>query len=173
MTDRELKRLRRQDLLEILIAQRKEIESLKERLARAEASLEDRQIRIDKAGSLAEAVLAVNGVIEAAQSAADQYLDNIKELSSQQAAVCEQREKESREKAETLLQEAEEQSRALREKCEADCQAMEMKAKQASEAYWARVAANLQSFCESHESLRHLLDQKGLWPERERDGEEE
>lgn len=78
MTDRELRKLGRRDLLEILIAQRKEIESLQQRLDEAEGKLKDRQIRIDRAGSLAEAVMELNGVLEAAQAAADQYLENIR-----------------------------------------------------------------------------------------------
>ena len=57
MTDKELRRLSRSELLEMLIAQTEENSQLKIRLEQAEAQLRDRRIEIDKAGSLAEAAL--------------------------------------------------------------------------------------------------------------------
>ena len=51
MTDRELRKLSRRDLLELLIQQDEEMEALKERLKEAEYKLESRTIAIDTAGS--------------------------------------------------------------------------------------------------------------------------
>ena len=79
MTDKELRKLKRADLLELLIDQDKQMEALKAKLAEAESSLAERSIMIEKAGSIAEASVALNGVFAAAQSAAVQYLENIKE----------------------------------------------------------------------------------------------
>jgi hypothetical protein len=45
--------------------------------------LEERQITLDKAGSIAEASLTLSGVFQAAQNAADLYLENIKALGTQ------------------------------------------------------------------------------------------
>ena len=87
MTDKELRRLSRSDLLEMLIAQTEENSQLKIRLEQAEAQLRDRRIEIDKAGSLAEAALSLNGVFQAAEAAAQQYLENIQRISSQQDAI--------------------------------------------------------------------------------------
>ena len=70
MTDKELRRLSRSELLEMLIAQTEENSQLKIRLEQAEAQLRDRRIEIDKAGSLAEAALSLNGVFQAAEAAA-------------------------------------------------------------------------------------------------------
>ena len=64
MTDKELRRLSRSELLEMLIAQTEENSQLKIRLEQAEAQLRDRRIEIDKAGSLAEAALSLNGVFQ-------------------------------------------------------------------------------------------------------------
>lgn len=77
MTRRELQKLSRADLLELLVAQVKENDRLREQLAAAQEELADRQIRIDRAGSIAEAALQLNRVFEAAQLAADQYLENV------------------------------------------------------------------------------------------------
>lgn len=78
MTDRELKRLSRAELLEMLLAQIEENKALKEQLQETRDALEDRQIVIEKAGTMAEAALQLNGVFEAADRAARQYLENIR-----------------------------------------------------------------------------------------------
>ena len=81
MTDKELRRLSRSELLEMLIAQTEENRQLKIRLERAEAQLRDRRIAVEKAGSLAEAALQLNRVFEAADKAAQQYLENVRLMS--------------------------------------------------------------------------------------------
>lgn len=79
MTDNELRRLSRAELLEMLLAQMKENEKLQKHLDEAKAALSDRKIDIDRAGTLAEAALKLNGVFEAADRAARQYLENIRD----------------------------------------------------------------------------------------------
>ena len=81
MTERELKRLRRSDLLEILLEVSRENEQLKQELSDARAQLADRTIRMESTGSIAEAALQLNGVFEAAQNACAHYLENIREKS--------------------------------------------------------------------------------------------
>ena len=78
MKDKELKRLKRAELLEIMVAQSKEIDRLKDELEKTRKALQDREIRIGSCGSLAEASLAIYHVIERTQEAADLYLENIK-----------------------------------------------------------------------------------------------
>ena len=73
MTDKDLKRLRRDELLEMLIAQSKRTEQLERELEEARAALQSRDIFLEEAGSIAEAALRINGVFEAAQAAAQQY----------------------------------------------------------------------------------------------------
>lgn len=63
MTDKELRRLNRSELLEMLIAQTEENRQLEIRLERAEAQLRDRRIAVEKAGSLAEAALQMRGIL--------------------------------------------------------------------------------------------------------------
>lgn len=113
MTDRELRRLNRKELLEILILQRKEISRLEEELGQAKIHLEDRRIRVSRAGSLAEAAVELNGVFQAAQAAADQYLENIQHSESQARELlqetrkrCRELEEETRKRCESLKAEA-------------------------------------------------------------------
>lgn len=89
MTDKELKKLGRSDLLEILVGQSQEIDSLKEELSNLRAEIEKREITIKSAGSIAEASLKINGVFEAAQRAAQQYVDNVRRLDSEHGTFVE------------------------------------------------------------------------------------
>ena len=74
MTDKELRRLHREDLLQILIAQQKQIEDLTAALEDSEKALQDRRVAIEESGSLAEAALRLNDVFTSAQQAADMYV---------------------------------------------------------------------------------------------------
>lgn len=78
MATEPLHRLKREDLLRMLL----ELEQENERLAadnrRLREELANRNLAIDEAGSLAEAALKLSGVFEAAQEAADLYLENVR-----------------------------------------------------------------------------------------------
>ena len=52
MTDRELRRLSRKDLLELLISQGRERDALQAELERIKAELENRQLCMEQAGSI-------------------------------------------------------------------------------------------------------------------------
>ena len=80
MTEKELHKLKRAELLEMMLAQSREIEVLRARIEELETKLADREIRIRESGSIAEAALKLNGIFEAAQAASDQYLENIRRL---------------------------------------------------------------------------------------------
>jgi len=56
-------------------------DQLERKLAQLEKRLSDRNIAEMEAGSIAEAALKLNGVFEAAEAAAAQYLENIRRLS--------------------------------------------------------------------------------------------
>ena len=90
MTDKDLKRLSRTELLELLLEQTRERERLEKRLEEVERQLADRQIRLEKAGDIAHAALEINGVMEAAQAAARQYLHNVEKLEKETRQRCEQ-----------------------------------------------------------------------------------
>lgn len=80
MTDKELKKLSRTELLEILLEQSREIERLQKELCEKNAQLADRILVINEAGSIAEASLRLTHIFEEAQKTADLYLENVKLL---------------------------------------------------------------------------------------------
>ncbi len=86
MTNKELKKLTRAELLEMLLIQSREKQKLEEELAETRKQLSEKEIRIAESGSIAEAALKLSGVFEAAQRAADQYLENVKRTAEKEAA---------------------------------------------------------------------------------------
>ncbi len=82
MTDKELKKLRRGELLELLLEQSREIDRLSQKVKELEEQLDSRIMLMKASGSMAEEAMKLNRVFEAAQAAAQQYLENVKYFSS-------------------------------------------------------------------------------------------
>ena len=80
MAERELRRMSRTELIEIIYALKQHEEELERRNAELEQKLADRTLRLERAGSIAEAALELNHVFEAAQAAADAYLDSVRAM---------------------------------------------------------------------------------------------
>lgn len=97
MTEKELKKLNRYQLLELLIIQTKRADELQAQLDALQAEREQKELRLSRLGSIAEASLQVNGVFEAAQKAADQYIA----AAEKRAAEIEA---EARENAATMIE---------------------------------------------------------------------
>lgn len=142
MTNKELKRLSRGELLEMLIAQASENEKLKQELEEARAALQDRSIVIDNAGSIAEASLQLSGVFEAAQTAAEQYLVNIRRMSEQQDLIAQKIQGDAKKKAAAIVADADNYSREVHEK---------------ADAYWQQVASKARALLQDQEKLRQLI----------------
>lgn len=80
MTDKELRKLSRSELVQMLLQQSQEIQMLRKQLQSAEAALEKRIITILESGTMAEAALKLSGVFEAADVACQNYIENIQRM---------------------------------------------------------------------------------------------
>jgi len=87
MTEKELKKLNRKQLLELLLQQTERVELLEAELEETKQKLSERIIKEKEAGSIAAAALMLNGVFEAAQAAADQYLESIKNANKSESSA--------------------------------------------------------------------------------------
>ncbi|MBQ8835455.1 MAG: hypothetical protein IJ001_11125 [Oscillospiraceae bacterium] len=134
MTGKELKRLSRSDLLEMLLEQSKENDKLREENRSLRERLNDRELAIDNCGSLAEAALRLNGVFEAAQAACDQYAQNIRCRSEHMQEYCQQMERETREQCDSLTVEAKAQYDTLVAQAQIRCREMLDKAQKQAQA---------------------------------------
>ena len=78
MKDKKLMHMKRADLIEIIYQLQKSEEALKSEIADLKSQIENHRINIENSGSVAEAALKLSGIFEAAQNAADLYLEEIK-----------------------------------------------------------------------------------------------
>ena len=131
LNDKQIQRLKRGELLEILIESSREneklrgqVDSLNSEIAGLNGKLSDRKIRLDKAGNLAEAALALNGVFDVAQAAAQQYLDNLQELCEREEENCVRKEKQVEALVERLLADTNKKCSDMTKAAEEECAAI-------------------------------------------------
>ncbi len=113
MTERELKKISRVDLLEMLLAQSREMEQLRKELEQTKEELKNRNIALEESGNIAEAALRLNDVFEAAQAAADEYIRNVTESSRYTEEWCRKMEEDTRERCRAMVREAKEETDKL------------------------------------------------------------
>ncbi|MBR2422374.1 MAG: hypothetical protein IKB09_08510 [Oscillospiraceae bacterium] len=111
MTSKELKRLSRSDLLEMLLELSRENDALRKENLNMRQQLNDRTIAIENCGSLAEAALQLNGIFEAAQAACEQYTQNIRSRSENLEQYCQQMEQQTLQRCDEMLDKAREEVR--------------------------------------------------------------
>jgi cell division septum initiation protein DivIVA len=116
MTDKEFKRLNRSQLIEIIYQFQIKVEELTLENQKLNAALEDKRLRIAQAGNIAEAALSVNNVMQAAQSAAQQYLDEILALRSEADEACESIRRNAAAEADAIIMQARADAAAIRER---------------------------------------------------------
>ena len=80
MTDKEFKKLRRSQLIEIIYQLQLQLDKANEENQELQIELADKRLRLNNAGSIADAALEINDCFRSAQNAADQYLNEIKAL---------------------------------------------------------------------------------------------
>ena len=117
---------------------KKNEENLQNMLKEAEEKLNNKEILIENAGSIAEASLALNDVFGAAQRSVDTYLQSIKAKYSAMQKKCETVENERRQilniaqlQADIILKKAEEESARMIEEAKADIDRREKEFQQA------------------------------------------
>ena len=145
MTDRELQKLKRVELLQLLVELGRELDALRRELEETKKQLADRELHMQEAGSIAEASMQLNGVFEAAQRAADQYLESIRYQSEHVEEKCAALEAATRLRCEQMVKEAE---------------ATVQQAQKDSDECWRDVKGKLEGFLQQQTALQGLLSRK-------------
>ncbi len=107
MDVKDLRHLSRPQLLELLLEVLREKQELEEELARARKDLERREVILQNAGSIAEAVVGINDLFAKAQETAKDYLESIEALRARLAEEAEVREDRKWKEAADLLEQEE------------------------------------------------------------------
>lgn len=145
MTDRELQKLKRVELQQLLVEQSRELDALRRELEETKKQLADRELHMQEAGSIAEASMQLNGVFEAAQRAADQYLESIRYQSEHVEEKCAALEAATRLRCEQMVKKAE---------------ATVQQAQKDSDECWRDVKGKLEGFLQQQTALQGLLSRK-------------
>ena len=106
MKTQDIKKLSRSELVDIIYQLQRKEQEQQEKIRELEIKLEDRRLKIENSGSLAEASLALKDVFETAQKAADIYLEEIRKRSENIDEECERRIQEAQHKADWILEDA-------------------------------------------------------------------
>lgn len=121
MTDKELQKLKRPELLEIMLGLQNELDKEREENESLRARLGEKDIAIEKSGSIAEAALEINGVFDAAQKAADVYLDNVKKMHLEEERHHTEAIAKANAEAEAILADAKREAETLKAKADIEC----------------------------------------------------
>ena len=77
MISKELKKMSRRELMDIIYQMKKNEQQMQDEIASLQEALQDKRLRLSVAGSVAEAAASITNVFSAAQMTADLYLQEI------------------------------------------------------------------------------------------------
>ena len=110
MVGKDLKKLSRRELVDIIYQMKKNEQRMQEEIAALEEALEEKRMRISAAGSVAEAAVNLTQIFSTAQATADLYLHEISCMKAETEETCAKMIAEAREKAGAILSDGENQN---------------------------------------------------------------
>ena len=142
MTGKELRRLSRRDLLELLFQEHLKNEELQTRIAALEKERNDQLINTEKVGSLTEAALVLNGIFADADKGTMQYRENTQSGIEEQDIACDR-----------IILAAEQQAREMISTSDNErCKKIEE-----IDSYRQQLSQSLEQFYQSYAGLKELL----------------
>ena len=106
MTDKEFKRLNRSQLIDIIYQLQVKQKELEDENLKWKEELADKRIRMSQAGNIAEAALAIHNVMQAAQDAAAQYLEEIRIMRIETEEKCQRLLEKAQKDADSIVAQA-------------------------------------------------------------------
>lgn len=153
MAEKELRRMSRPELIEIIYALKSNEESLQKKNAHLEEQLNDRTIQISEAGSIAEAALQLNDIFSTAQIAADDYLTSIKAAN----VSMEEEQKAAAKEAERVVAEAQAQAEQIVAEANAEAARIMTMAKEKADNTLSEAEAASQHMTETAQKKAEVL----------------
>lgn len=109
MISKDLKKLNRRELVDIIYQLKKNDQQKQEEIAALEAALQEKRIKIASAGSVADAAAEVTQLLTAAQNTANLYLEEIASMKEDTEKECNQKIEEARKTVDEILANGEKQ----------------------------------------------------------------
>lgn len=153
MTDKELKNLSRAELVDILYDVQKQSEEKDALIADLKAKIGERAARVSQCGTIAEAALQTNGVLEAAQKAADEYLASVRAAQ----AGNEQRLKDAELARQRDIRAAKEEARQIVAEAGAQAKSILAEAESGAEEKWKTYDRRVNELIGAHAELQAFI----------------
>ena len=109
MDGKELKKLSRRELVDIIYQMKKNEQQMQEEIAALQTELQDKRLRYAMAGTLAETAASVSNVFSAAQMTADLYLQEITAMKEATERECAKMIEEANKTVDRIFQDEERQ----------------------------------------------------------------
>ena len=151
MTDKEFKNLSKAQLIDIIYQLQVQVDKLTEQKQKLDEALADKHIRINSAGSIADAALEINGCFRSAQNAAELYLAEIRKLRDSAQADRMRILFEAENEAARMVSKAKEESQQLLSAAKKEAEEIVSSATRTKDEYETAIEAILKEFGESDE----------------------
>ena len=103
MVSKELKKLSRRELVDIIYQMKRNEQQMQEEIASLREALEDKRFHLSSAGSIADAACSITSLFSAAQTSADLYLQEIASMKRDTEIECARMIDEAKEKAARII----------------------------------------------------------------------
>ena len=135
--------LSKNEMMMVMHDQEQEIERLKAKVSELQATIDNYEIKVEEAGTLAEASAQINNLFEAAQATVETYSENMKKRA---------------EKSEEILADVQKQADGIISEAEAVAQKRLAAADVEIDEKWAVIESRLLVLYESHKGLKELVE---------------
>ena len=135
--------LSKNEMMMVMHDQEQEIERLKAKVSELQATIDNYEIKVEEAGTLAEASVQINNLFEAAQVTVETYIENMKKRA---------------EKSEEILADVQKQADGIISEAEAVAQKRLAAADAEIDEKWAVIESRLLVMYESHKGLKELVE---------------
>ncbi|MCD8105675.1 MAG: hypothetical protein LUF35_11935 [Lachnospiraceae bacterium] len=124
MADRELRKMNRAELIEIIYALQQNEKTIREENIALNQRLQEKTICIENSGSIAEAALSLNQIFESAQNAADQFLSSVQATKSGVEEEARQILEEAKRQADQIVGAAREEAEQILDRANTEARAV-------------------------------------------------
>ena len=135
--------LSKNEMMMVMHDQEQEIERLKAKVSELQATIDNYEIKVEEAGTRAEASAQINNLFEAAQATVETYIENMKKRA---------------EKSEEILADVQKQADGIISEAEAVAQKRLAAADVEIDEKWAVIESRLLVMYESHKGLKELVE---------------
>ena len=120
MASKELKRMSRRELMDIIYQMKKDEQQMHDEIASLQEALQDKRIRLSIAGSVADAAVSITNVFSVAQMTADLYLQEISCMKEETEKECAEKIEQANQTVAKILSDGEQRYAEIEARCEAE-----------------------------------------------------